>query len=144
MSQQRTRARDDPFCGSAGCTEFNYEWDTHAWDDLHSGGAIEEHLNSLPAFKYGTKLVKNKAEEKPAPKTEEAASLHQRARRQGLSQLRNDPIGSSIGITQWLQPGLKQPGAGAPYAEIMAWEDLNAPRDYFVPSFGMDKDILNT
>lgn len=146
MSQQGSRARDDPSCGSAGCHEFNYEWNTHAWDDLHSGGAIEEHLNSLPSYKYGTKLVKNQAEEKPpAPKKEEAASLSQmRSRRFGLSQLRNDPIGSSVGITQWLQPGLKKPEAGAPYAEVMAWEDINAPRDYFVPSFGMDRDIMNT
>ena len=26
----------------------------------------------------------------------------------------------------------------------MAWEDIHHPRDYFVPSFGMDKDILAT
>jgi hypothetical protein len=26
----------------------------------------------------------------------------------------------------------------------MDWDELNAPRGYFVPSFGMDKDILET
>jgi len=26
----------------------------------------------------------------------------------------------------------------------MDWEEIHAPRDYFVPSFGMDKDILAT
>mgnify|MGYP000947644529 CR=1 FL=1 len=88
-------------------------------------------------FKYGTQVVHNKAEEKPVPKKEEEVV-------QSLSQVRNDPIGSSIGITQWLQPGLKEPEAGAPREEVMAWEDIHHPRDYFVPSFGMDKDILAT
>jgi hypothetical protein len=39
---------------------------------------------------------------------------------------------------------LKEPEAGAPREEVMAWEDIHHPRDYFVPSFGMDKDILAT
>jgi hypothetical protein len=52
-----------------------FEWDTHAWDDLHSGGAIETHLNSLPLFKYGTQVVHNKAEEKPVPKKAEEEAV---------------------------------------------------------------------
>jgi len=26
----------------------------------------------------------------------------------------------------------------------MDWEDIHHPRDYFVPSFGMDREILNS
>jgi len=76
FAQNQIRSRDDPTCGSAGCNEYRYEWDTHAWDGLHSNN-FEEEMNSLPYMKYGVAVVKNKAEEKPkknkkaeTPKTE--------------------------------------------------------------------------
>ena len=61
-----------------------------------------------------------------------------------LSQTRDDNIGSSIGITQYLHPEYKEPVSGASREDIMAWEDIHHPRDYFVPSFGMDRDIMAT
>jgi hypothetical protein len=61
-----------------------------------------------------------------------------------LSQVRDDSIGSSIGITQYLHPEWKEPAAGAPREDIMEWEEIHHPRDYFVPSFGMDRDIIAT
>jgi hypothetical protein len=45
-----------------------------------------------------------------------------------MVQLRDDPIGSSIGITQYMHPGPKE----KPY-----------PMGYTVPNFGVDKDILD-
>jgi hypothetical protein len=58
LAQNGVRTRDDPACGSAGCNEFRYEWDTHAWDDLHPNGWIEK-MNSMPYYKYGVEVVKN-------------------------------------------------------------------------------------
>jgi len=90
------------------------------------GGKVQDELENLPYFKYGTKVVKNTGH--------------------SLSQLRarDDNIGSSVGITQYLHPEMKEPSASAPFEERMTWDDIHAPRDYFVPSFGMDKDIIST
>ena len=39
---------------------------------------------------------------------------------------------------------MKAPGPGSSVQSIQDWEELNAPRDYFIPNFGMDKDIIQT
>jgi len=52
------RARDDGSCGSGGCNQFNYEWDTHAWDNL-MGNDLKVHLENLPTMMRGAKVTRN-------------------------------------------------------------------------------------
>ena len=95
----QVRARDDPTCGSGGCNQFNYDYDTHAWDNL-MGHTLEKNLYNLPTMMRGAVVTRNKAD-----------SLAQ-------TMSRDDNIGSSIGITQYLHPAMRQPGPGSSIQEI--------------------------